>query len=262
MKKILAGLAFFIIQSFNWQADPIHKTAAIKAYVDRVKNTDTAYTLYLTIDDGPLEGAPNLNSVFRKEQVPADLFLVGMHVYQNKIFTGYYRELKKNSWFEFCNHSYTHANEKYDYYYKHPKMVWHDMIRNNDSLHFINNIIRMPARNSWRIGGRSADDEFGGKRTANLLKRKGNVVIGWDMEWYADSLNKPVQLPDTLFQELKTAFEKGESFVPGHVVLLCHDWMFTNPAEKAELEKFIGLVKAAGNIRFRWLTQYPLYKQE
>lgn len=120
----------------------------------------------------------------------------------------------------------------------------------------------MPARNTWRIAGKRSNDPFGGNRAANLLKRKGYTVIGWDLEWESDSLNQPVQSPDSLFNELKNSFEQNRSFVPGHVVLLCHDWMFTNHAFMEELDAFIKLVKSAGNIRFEWLKNYPLYKKK
>ncbi len=262
MKKFFAGLFLFFIGAVNWQGKAVQITDAVKPASIAVKDTVKAYTLYFTIDDGPLEGSPYIDSVFREEKVPADLFLVGTHVYMDEIFTRYLRELKKNKWFEFNNHSYTHANEDYDYYYAHPKMVLHDMLRNNDSLHFTNNIVRMPARNMWRIAGKKFNDGFSGKRAANLLKRKGYEVIGWDLEWEADSLNRPVQSPDSLFQQLQRAFSTGESFVPGHVVLLCHDWMFTTPEFKKELEAFIRLVKHAGNIHFEWLTKYPLNKRK
>ena len=179
----------------------------------------------------------------------------------DEVFVNYYRELKKNKWFEFDNHSYTHANEDYAYYYSHPRMVLHDMERNNDSLHFLNRICRMPARNMWRIAGKKSNDGFSGEGSANLLKRKGYKVFGWDLEWEADSLNHPIQTPDSLFHELWRAFEQEKSFVPGHVVLLCHDWMFTSPGEEKELRDFIQLVKGAGNIRFEWLKKYPLYRK-
>ena len=260
MKKFLAGMFLFILGAMNWQGRPMQKKYPESSPVIHSHDTVQEYTLYLTIDDGPLEGTPYIDSVFRKEKVPADLFLVGSHVYQDKIFTRYFRELKKNKWFEFDNHSYTHANEDYEYYYGHPKTVLHDMRRNDDSLHFSNTICRMPARNMWRLSGKRSNDGISGIRAANLLQRKGYSVIGWDLEWEYDSLNRPAETADSLFQLLEVAFKKDLSFVPGHVILLCHDWMFTNPVAKNELDQFIQLVKAAGNIRFEWLTKYPLYK--
>ena len=259
MKKFLSGLVFFFLGFVNWQGNVLHNPKNEWLPAEGRKDTLPVYTMYLTIDDGPLEGSPYIDTVFREEKVPADLFLVGSHVYQDEIFVKYYRELKRNRWFEFDNHSFTHANEDYNYYYSHPKMVLHDMRRNNDSLHFSNWICRMPARNMWRIKGKSSNDGFSGARAANLLKRKGYKVFGWDMEWESDSLNHPVQSPDNLFHELLNAFEKGRSFVPGHVVLLCHDWMFTSTGEAKQLRDFIQLVKSAGNIRFEWLKKYPLY---
>ncbi len=262
MKKFYSGLLIFLIGAGNWQGKYGHATDIQSLPVKAVRDTVHTYTLYFTIDDGPLEGTPYIDSVFREEKVPADLFLVGSHVYQDELFTDYLKKLRKNKWFEFDNHSYTHANEDYNFYYAHPKIVLHDMERNQDSLHFNNTICRMPARNMWRIAGKRFDDGFSGSSSANLLKRKGYQVIGWDLEWEADSLNRPVQSPDSLFHQLKRAFYDEESFVPGHVVLLCHDWMFTNASAKKELENFIRLVKEDKEIRFEWLKKYPLYKKK
>ena len=260
MKTFLSGWVLFILGTVNWQGSTRHlSNNGLPA--ESSADTLPLYTLYLTIDDGPLEGSPYIDTVFMEEKVPADLFLVGQHVYMDEVFENYYRELKKNKWFEFDNHSYTHANEDYKFYYSHPRMVLHDMERNNDSLHFSNRICRMPARNMWRISGKKSNDGFSGAGTANLLKRRGYKLIGWDLEWESDSLNHPVQSPDSLFQELLHAFEQKKSFVPGHIVLLCHDWMFTDPGEAKELRDFIRLVKGAGNIRFEWLKKYPLFRK-
>ena len=261
MKKFLAGLLLFFIGIVNWNAISRHAYFSEAPGLFTPKDTTPVFTLYMTIDDGPLEGVPYIDSVFREEKVPADLFLVGAHVYQDSLFMDYLNELKKNKWFEFNNHSFTHANEDYDSYYAHPKTVLYDMRRNNDSLHFSNTICRMPARNMWRIGGKMSNDGYSGNRAANLLKRKGYHVIGWDLQWETDSLDLPIQSPDSLFQQLKQAFAIPASFVPGHVVLLCHDGMFINLDAKNKLQAFIRLVKAAGNIRFSWLKYYPLYRK-
>ncbi|HTB53579.1 MAG TPA: polysaccharide deacetylase family protein [Ferruginibacter sp.] len=226
------------------------------------KDPTKKYTLYFTIDDGPLEGSPFIDSVFKKEQEPADLFIVGMHVNMGKQFKDYFNLLHDNKWLELNNHSYTHANEAYDYYYNHSKMVLEDMRRNNDSLHFNTNICRMPARNMWRIGDKKFNDGFSGNKTADLLKRKGYKVIGWDLEWESDSLNCPKQSPDSLYKELKLAFKSKYLISQGNVVLLCHDWMFTTASNKKELQQFIELVKSSGNIQFKWLSDYPVYKRK
>jgi peptidoglycan-N-acetylglucosamine deacetylase len=222
------------------------------------KDSTKKYILYFTIDDGPLEGSPFIDSVFRKEQEPADLFLIGMHANIGKQFKDYLALLHKNKWLELNNHSYTHANENYDHYYDHPRMVLKDMRRNNDSLHFTTSICRMPARNMWRLGDKTFNDGFSGDKTANLLKRKGYKVIGWDLEWESDSLNRPKQSPDSLFEQLKLAFKSKYLISPRNVVLLCHDWMFTTPANKKELQQFIELVKLSGDIQFEWLSNYPV----
>ncbi|WP_245468131.1 MULTISPECIES: polysaccharide deacetylase family protein [unclassified Mesorhizobium] len=40
-------------------------------------------TVYLTFDDGPLNGTANILDVLQAEQVPATLFMVGMHAEAN-----------------------------------------------------------------------------------------------------------------------------------------------------------------------------------
>jgi peptidoglycan/xylan/chitin deacetylase (PgdA/CDA1 family) len=251
---ISAILALMILCASTLQAKPFF---TINSILDSTKK----YTLYFTIDDGPLEGTPFIDSIFREEQEPSDLFLVGMHANMGKKFKDYLTLLQKDPLLELNNHSYTHAREAYDYYYSHPKMVLKDMRRNNNYLHFTTNICRMPARNMWRLGNIKFNDGFSGSKTADLLKRKGYKVIGWDLEWESDSLNRPKQSPDSLFKELKLAFKSRYLMSPGNVVLLCHDWMFTTPANKKELQQFIELVKSACNIQFKWLSDYPVHKR-
>jgi peptidoglycan/xylan/chitin deacetylase (PgdA/CDA1 family) len=262
MKKFLSGLLLFASGAVFLQGKPYFEKTSFPKKKSGTTDSTKIYTIYFTIDDGPLEGAPYIDSVFKEEQVPADLFLVGTHVNGGAIFLKYLKMLRNNKWFELDNHSYTHADEKYDYYYAHPRMVLKDMRNNNDSIHFSNKICRMPARNMWRINNLKFNDGFSGDKTADLLKRKKFRVMGWDLEWESDSLSHPVQSPDSLFKQLELAFKNNDSFVPGNVVLLCHDWMFTTPAFKKELQQFIELVKNAGNIRFEWLSNYPGNKKK
>ncbi|MER8827388.1 polysaccharide deacetylase family protein [Mesorhizobium sp. M0938] len=42
-------------------------------------------TIYLTFDDGPLTGTSNILDVLEAEQVPATLFMVGMHAQANAL---------------------------------------------------------------------------------------------------------------------------------------------------------------------------------
>ncbi len=257
MSRFLIKLTLFIITFFFETTIYCQSNISFTQTTPTKDTSSQIYRLYFTIDDGPLEGTPFLDTVFNEEQVPADLFLVGMHARAAPLFTSYLGILQKNKWFELNNHSYTHANDNYEFYYAHPRKVLKDMRNNNDSLHFNTNICRMPARNMWRLGNKKFDDGFSGNKTANLLQRKGFYVIGWDMEWESDSLNRPLQSPDSLYKQLQLAFKNSDSFVPGNVVLLCHDWMFTTSAYKQELLQFIELVKNSGNIRFEWLTNYP-----
>ncbi len=187
--KIISTVSLLIITCISTlQAKPFSITPSLS-----LQDSAKKYTLYFTIDDGPLEGSPFIDSVFREEREPADLFLVGMHAGMGRKFKDYLELLRKNSLLELNNHSYTHAKEDYDYYYSHPRMVLKDIRKNNESLHFTTTICRMPARNMWRVGDIKFNDGFSGSKTADLLQRKGYKVIGWDLEWESDSLNRPKQ---------------------------------------------------------------------
>ena len=254
MKKFLSGLILFALGATFLQGKPYCENTS---FIKSIQDSSKPYTLYFTIDDGPLEGTPFIDSVFNEEQVPADLFLIGANLKFGRLFPTYLNTLRNNKWFELNNHSYTHADEKYDYYYAHKRMVLKDMRKNDDSLHFITKLCRMPARNMWRIKDKKFNDGFSGEKTADLLKRKGYQIMGWDLEWESDSLGRPLQSPLQLFNQLELAFKNKDSFLPNNVVLLCHDWMFITPTYKKELQQFVELVKSAGNIRFEWLSNYP-----
>ena len=67
--------------------------------------------IYLTFDDGLLNGSENMDEVFKNEKLKVTVFLVGEHVEKNKTMTDYFKYYEDNPYIEECNHSWTHANE-------------------------------------------------------------------------------------------------------------------------------------------------------
>ncbi|WP_245525039.1 polysaccharide deacetylase family protein [Mesorhizobium sp. M8A.F.Ca.ET.165.01.1.1] len=66
-------------------------------------------TIYLTFDDGPLNGTSNILDVLEAAQVPATLFMVGMHAEASASNKALVRRAKAMPLVTIGNHSYSHA---------------------------------------------------------------------------------------------------------------------------------------------------------
>ncbi|WP_245467090.1 MULTISPECIES: polysaccharide deacetylase family protein [unclassified Mesorhizobium] len=78
-------------------------------------------TIYLTFDDGPLNGTANILDVLQAEQVPATLFMVGMHVEANATSRALLQRAKSMPLVTIGNHSYSHAYNHYRHFYGVPR---------------------------------------------------------------------------------------------------------------------------------------------
>ena len=133
--------------------------------------------VYLTFDDGPLNGSQHINDVVLSEKIPISVMLVGKHAAIRPHDVELYRN---NPYIEVGNHSYTHANEHYVAYYNNPEGVLADFVRNMDSLQLTDKIGRLPGRNMWRVNQRSRNDISSGIEAADLLHKNGYSLFGWD----------------------------------------------------------------------------------
>lgn len=70
--------------------------------------------IYLTFDDGPLNGSENIDSVILAERLKISVFLVGEHAEMSKQLGTYYKLYEQNPFVEVYNHSFTHAKDKYE----------------------------------------------------------------------------------------------------------------------------------------------------
>ncbi|WP_245458056.1 MULTISPECIES: polysaccharide deacetylase family protein [unclassified Mesorhizobium] len=91
-------------------------------------------TIYLTFDDGPLTGTNNILDVLEAEQVPATLFMVGMHAQASALNKALVQRAKRMPLVTIGNHSYSHAYNHYRHFYGDTEGVVADMLRANAAL--------------------------------------------------------------------------------------------------------------------------------
>ena len=232
--------------------------AATDSVHQNSNTTDTAKTVYLTFDDGPLNGTQAIVEVLNKEQLPATMFMVGHNMELNAITRANFDLASKDKLLEIGNHSYSHANNHYKEYYENPKAVVQDFEKNQQLLKFLDKDGRMPGRNTWRVSGRKKDDAAtNGSEAADLLQKAGYSLFGWDLEWQHQSNGTPIQTVEQMFQEIeRTIADPKKCFTPYHFVLLSHDEMFRKPWEESELKQLVELLKSKG-YKFDHIDNYP-----
>jgi peptidoglycan/xylan/chitin deacetylase (PgdA/CDA1 family) len=214
-------------------------------------------TLYLTFDDGPLKGSEKVNVIAAFDSIKINVFIIGKFVFKNDSTRQFFKAYQDNPFIEIGNHSFTHANSHYHSYYQHPEEVMSDFFLNNDTLHLINKITRLPGRNCWRINGISRNDVEDEKAAADSLVSYKYKVFGWDIEWHSDSEGKMIETATDIFDKIEIIAGRKTSLTPNNIVILCHDPMLVDPYNESELRLFIKEVKASGNYQFEHLSNYP-----
>ena len=155
---------------------------------------DSIYSIYLTFDDGPLEGSEDINDAVRKEDIKVNVFIVGMHVLSIPRMGRFFQLYESNPYIEVGNHSFTHAHDHYKEYYEKPDSVLEDFVKNQEQFHIPYKLARLPGRNIWRIQDIRLNDVNTGREAADLLFKYGYRVFGWDIEWqHSGETGTPVQ---------------------------------------------------------------------
>lgn len=245
LSYLTAAILMVMSCSFEPRRPAIRKTAPLKY-------------IYLTFDDGPMNGSENIDSIVLAERLKISVFLIGEHAELNKALGTYYKLYEQNPFVEAYNHSYTHANNKYDLFYSNPKNVLADIQKNEKLLSLKFKIVRLPGRNMWRIGDRKKDDGISGAAAADLLAENGYKVYGWDLEWQHHAKDgTPVQSVDEITREIETRLENGVTFTKDHLVLLVHDQMFQKKWEESELKQLIDKLRLHENYVFEHIRFYP-----
>ncbi|MES2330679.1 MAG: polysaccharide deacetylase family protein [Bacteroidota bacterium] len=219
--------------------------------VDRIlQKDDSAYSIYLTIDDGPSETSMYIDSVASAERAKINVFLVGSNISGRLLY-------KNNSFIEIGNHSYLHADGHYRAYYRNAGKVLHDFEHNAVVLSVANKIARLPGRNTWRMQGRKQTDLVDANNAGDSLAAAGFRLFGWDLEWRCYPGTDTVQSAALIMHRIEKVTAAKNSFTPGHLVILCHEKMFACAHNKQELARLIRMINDKKGYRLQWLSKYP-----
>lgn len=238
-----------------------NKTEPKNISVDSLYFIDTtAYTIYLTFDDGPLQGSDMLNEILLKNKIKANAFVVGDHIVKNKRMRSFYDMYLNNPFIEVANHSTTHALNRYNDFYGHPQRAAKDILKTEQYIPNTKKIVRLPGRNMWRSKNIYVNDVNLGSQTADILQNNGYTIMGWDVHWQHDNcMRLPLQTAPEILYEMRKYLITNRTITKNHVILLCHDEMFREEWSKNELQKLITLIKKQmPNAKFNHLSQYPV----
>ena len=214
--------------------------------------------IYLTFDDGPNKGTKNVLDIVNDEKVPVTFFIVGEHVFASVNQNNTWDSLRIAEQIEICNHSYTHAHNKYEEFYQSPDSVIADFQRAHDSLDLKNNIVRTPGRNTWRIDSLQFTDLKKSKAAVDSLQKAGFIVMGWDLEWHYDHKELTVKnSADELLKQIDSVFNNKITKSPEHLVLLAHDQVYGKTKDSAELRQLIQKLKLKEDYELSIASGYP-----
>ena len=215
--------------------------------------------IYLTFDDGPSDASFFLSNMAMADSVPVTMFVIGGNVFKNEGNNILYQLYQLNPFIETGNHSFSHANKHYHAYYDQPGEVVKDFHINADTLGLSSKIARLPGRNTWRINGKKRTDLTDDSTAADILSSEGYRIFGWDIEWKCskDSVQM-IQSAATVANEIKKMADSRKAFTAGHIIILCHEYMFTNESDRIKLDSLIHTIKQMPGYRFQRLSEYPV----
>lgn len=214
------------------------------------------YCIYLTFDDGPSEGSQTVNALALKDSLSINVFLIGRNACLTKKSRDMVMDYESNPFVEVGNHSFTHANKKYEAFFKNPADVLADFNRSKDSLHLTNGLIRLPGRNFFRVGPLTRNDHNNGRESADTLAANGYRVYGWDLEWRRRAgRGIATHTGPGMLELVNGMLEKQHTFLPGCLVLLLHDQDCRDPRFIDAVTEFIRLAREDGRYRFGHLSE-------
>ncbi len=216
-------------------------------------------TIFLTFDDGPLNGTANVLDVLEAEQVPAAMFMVGQHVLASPERGALLKRVKSLPLLTLGNHSFSHANNRYERFYADTEAVVADMLKANTVLGLSAPPpipARLPGRDVFRLRYMSRDD-FGlsleeAQREQvdfEFVAASGFHLYGWDFEWVHDDSGKPVQSVERLIDEIGHLFAAGRTVGKNKLILLMHDEMFQDVFQgKEKLTALVAGLRGKGYV--------------
>jgi peptidoglycan/xylan/chitin deacetylase (PgdA/CDA1 family) len=188
------------------------KNERLKKQQSLENSTSNSGKIYLTFDDGLQLGTKDVLDVLKANNVKATFFLTGIHV------KNFIEKVNKDEGLKMLrdiyenhligNHSYSHANDFFENYYKNGlkigtrpngdyifRTVLADFQMNDQTINkFLNDAgikitgnfqhkrARFPGRNTWKTDTIN-DVETDTKEEAEDLFKAGYKLYGWDTEW-------------------------------------------------------------------------------
>jgi peptidoglycan-N-acetylglucosamine deacetylase len=217
-----------------------------------------AKKIYLTFDDGPNNGTMHVLQTIREENIPVSFFIVGKHAFDSPKQTAVWHTLLADTNIALCNHSYSHAHNRYSSFYENSEQVVDDFKQSQEKLNFKNFVIRMPGRNAWRIDTIDVTDIHTSKAAIDAVHQAGFAVMGWDIEWSFDHKTfVPDQDTALLYKKIFNLLYAGTTRTPGHLVLLAHDQAFRDTANLPILHSFLKSLKQNDAYEFVLADTYP-----
>jgi peptidoglycan/xylan/chitin deacetylase (PgdA/CDA1 family) len=275
----MAGLLWFMIfcnvlnsceeVNNNDKKEPKQKdsSVAITTAVNKFSSQQVVYDstkkyIYLTFDDGPQHGTVAVMELCKQLNVKATFFMVGMHTVQKSDGRQIVSNIRESyPQILLANHSYTHANGKYQYFYHHPEMAALEFYQTQEFLKVPYKIIRLPGNSAW-VGQNGIRSSHLVHDVCSLLDSAGYNIVGWDVEWsFNHKTANPVQTPGKMKAIVDSALAKNHLHTDNYVVILSHDRMFRNPNYLDSLSKFIMLLKENPNYVFETVDHYPGLKK-
>jgi len=241
----------------------IEVTGRIVATEKRKSQQSDGKTLFLTFDDGPIEGSENLLKVLADEKVEATLFYVARHAQKRP---GILRRAASMPWLQIANHTYSHANGKYSRFYSSLWGVLSD-VEHAQLILGGPKYLRLAGRNVWRLPEVHRNDGALSlqRRSVEIpkyeqLSKEGFFIYGWDVEWHFDHASgRPIEGAQRLAERIESIARHQRLVRKNKVVLLAHDFMFKDRCSAKMLRSFIRIMRERG-WRFRTIAHYSSYR--
>ncbi len=244
------GIRYAIAMNQNQKEQP-----AAPAQNTMEKGNDK--TIYFTFDDGPNKGTSNVVSILSQSEIPATFFLVGSHIYGSERQLSTFQDLLCNPFFEAANHTFYHARNRYDQFYKSPHLVLADFQLMRDSVKLNNHLARTPGRNVWRTSEISFDINKRSIQAADLLKANDYTIVGWDVEWKVNAKKQLKNSPEELIHEIDKHFDEHLTKTENHLVVLLHDQHFVDSNNIKALQSLVAQLKNKHQYSFKKVSEYP-----
>ncbi len=221
-------------------------------------NSNEDKTIYLTFDDGPLNGTQNVIDVLQEEGIPATMFMIGKHINTSPSHKRVFKIAVSDPLILVANHTYSHANRRYRRFYSNPYNVVSDLNRMNvvlqNSGQFIDGkYCRLAGRNVFRVGALRCDDPAIPKsrheeQSYDALANEGFHIYGWDYQWdYRPRDGKLYKSPQEMLRRINHIYNRGKTKKRGKFILLMHDFTFKDRFNgKEKLRELISLLREDG----------------